>query len=187
MPKRNHPFPSLIYRASQVANFFIEQSFREGDVYLSPLKLLKLVYFSYGWWLGVTEQRLFDEPFEAWRYGPVIPSLYHEFKRYGRGRILRISKEIELSDEVEEGADVIDQLGGRCIDLQLEPLDEDVALALGWTWARYQPYSAVDLSQITHQPDSPWARAKKRSGGLGGLLSDDDLHEHFCLLMKQAQ
>jgi uncharacterized phage-associated protein len=37
--------------------------------------------------LAINKEPLIDERVEAWNYGPVIPSLYHEFKNFGSGAI----------------------------------------------------------------------------------------------------
>ena len=69
------------YIASSIANYFISNKNLDVD----NLKLNKLVYISYGFALACfkEELELFKEPIQAWRLGPVIPSIYHEFKRYG--------------------------------------------------------------------------------------------------------
>ena len=69
-----------------VANFFIEKSKASG-VPVDPLKLQKLIYFAHGWHLAVTGEPLLDENVEAWPYGPVVPTVYHEFKKDGNSTI----------------------------------------------------------------------------------------------------
>jgi uncharacterized phage-associated protein len=75
------PFP-----AEAVANEFLELAKKDGEA-LSPMKLLKLVYFAHGWHLALTGEPLIEEPVQAWQFGPVIPSIYHQFKRFGSGPI----------------------------------------------------------------------------------------------------
>lgn len=54
---------------------------------LSNLSLQKLVYLSQMIHLGEDGTPLFSEQFEAWDYGPVIPSLYHELKMFGSDHV----------------------------------------------------------------------------------------------------
>ena len=77
------------YIASSIANYFISNKNLDVD----NLKLNKLVYISYGFALACfkEELELFKEPIQAWRLGPVIPSIYHEFKRYGYNSIKNLS------------------------------------------------------------------------------------------------
>jgi len=44
------------------------------------MKLQKLVYYAHGWHLALNNEPLIDEQVECWQYGPVISSLFHEFK-----------------------------------------------------------------------------------------------------------
>ena len=67
--------------ALNVANNFLERSFEE-KVNISPMKLQKLVYILYKEYLKETGYKLFSEKFEAWKYGPVLPNLYNEFKNF---------------------------------------------------------------------------------------------------------
>lgn len=50
---------------------------------ISNLQLQKLLYLTDMNYTGQTGQRLLDEDFEAWDYGPVLPSLYHQCKSFG--------------------------------------------------------------------------------------------------------
>jgi uncharacterized phage-associated protein len=43
---------------------------------IPPLKLQKLVYYAQAWSLVRDGKPLFEQPIEAWRYGPVCPDLY---------------------------------------------------------------------------------------------------------------
>ena len=74
-------------KAIDVANFFIDlyNSVPEGQV--TNLSLNKLLYFAQGHSLAENGKPLFDEPIEAWQYGPVVPSVYHTFKKHRRSRI----------------------------------------------------------------------------------------------------
>ena len=70
----------------QIANYFIKSSFRTGDE-LTPMKLIKLTYIAHGWHLGLYDSELIDEPVYAWKYGPVVQSIYQDFKWYGDNQI----------------------------------------------------------------------------------------------------
>src|SRR3546814_15090645 len=83
----------MTYEPSHVANYMLERAESEGR-HLTPMKLLKLVYIAYGWSLALLRKKLFDEQFRAWDHGPVVRSLYHEFKHFGgsaiRGRAVTL-------------------------------------------------------------------------------------------------
>ncbi len=50
---------------------------------LSNLQLQKMLYMADMFFTGQSGSRLLNENFEAWDYGPVLPSLYHQCKPFG--------------------------------------------------------------------------------------------------------
>ena len=72
------------YDAATVANRFIELAESDSGRRLTPMQLIKLTYIAHGFSLAIKNRPLLDESVEAWRYGPVIPSLYRKLKSYGR-------------------------------------------------------------------------------------------------------
>ena len=72
--------------ALSIANYFIDLA-NEDNEPIRPLKLMKLVYIAYGYALALLNRSIIDYRFdkvEAWKFGPVIPSVYHSFKIYGK-------------------------------------------------------------------------------------------------------
>jgi len=149
----------------QVANYFIKKNFDTGKG-LTPMKLLKLCYVAHGWHLGITGEPLLTEPIQAWKYGPVIVSLYHDFKRYGNGEIT--SLEAELNDEWES-----------CIPM---PNDKNIESLLDKIWEIYGKYDGVFLSSLTHELGTPWDIVWNRNGGSqreGAIIPNDLIREHY--------
>jgi len=128
-----------MYQPITIANYFIKKHGKANST-MTPMKLVKLVYIAHGWYLGITGNPLLDENPEAWKYGPVIPSVYHRFKRYGRNPINEIvgneDPENVLSDEVKSFLDRI--------------------------WLVYGKYSAIQLSAKTHEKGTPWYQVWNR-------------------------
>lgn len=75
------------YHAIEIANYFLFKAQQEGQELLSNLKLQKLIYYAQGLHLAVYGKPLFDEEIKAWQYGPVVPSLYHNYKVFGASGI----------------------------------------------------------------------------------------------------
>ena len=119
--------------ASVIADYFIYIANETGS-YISNLKLQKLVYYAQAWHLAVYNAPLFDEDFEAWVHGPVIPALYYEYKQFGWKPILKEVERPSFSQEIQELLD--------------EVTDE------------YFACDAFELEQMTHQED-PWIEARK--------------------------
>lgn len=127
----NPPYSSLT-----VANSFLKLGEEQGDP-VSSMKLLKLVYIAHGWYLALTGRPLISDTIEAWKWGPVIPSLYRKVKRYGSGAI---TEKIDTGD-APEAVPASDVYGNRLVE---------------YVWKAYGRKRAIDLSMITHKPGSPW-------------------------------
>jgi uncharacterized phage-associated protein len=148
------------YSAKAVANFFLE---REQD--MSSLKLQKLVYFAHGWHWALYDRPLIDERVEAWAWGPVIPSLYHEFKDRGAGPIGRFAEESSIT------------FGGPPAVPGMTPSDHATRQFLERVWRVYGRYTAAQLSNLSHDPNGPWARTDRsvRSND----IPDQLIHQYF--------
>jgi uncharacterized phage-associated protein len=68
--------------ADQIACYLIWASHQSGS-FISNLKLRKLLYYAQAWYLALYDKPLFPERFQAGIHGPVIPSLYSHYQRYG--------------------------------------------------------------------------------------------------------
>ena len=154
----------MVYTPQHIANYFLERAELEGRP-IKPLKLIKLVYIAYGWYLALTGKKLYNEEIEAWQHGPVIPSIYHEFKEFGSGTINRRAYDLDL-DTLESFAPQIDEGDG------------EVRLILDRVWAAYARFSGWDLRQKTHEKNSPWSKVYKENAR-GIALLDEDIRQHF--------
>jgi uncharacterized phage-associated protein len=71
--------------ALDVAQYFIAVAPEEEGI--THLKLEKLVAYAQAMSLAMLDRPLFTEEIEAWDQGPVIPSVYDEFKGNGKSPI----------------------------------------------------------------------------------------------------
>lgn len=143
------------------------------NVPLSPMKLLKLVYIAYGWTLAVLDDHLFDEPVYAWAHGPVIRSVYDEFKHYGSREIDCRSVDFDL-----------DSNGVKLIEPRIPETDIDVTVVLGKVWEIYKRFSAWDLRNKTHEAGTPWAQVynpNKRNI----VIPPESISQHFKTRIRQ--
>ena len=156
-----------VYKARAIANYFLERAWAESRE-LDPLKIQKLVYFAHGWYLGIHGQPLVAEPVEAWPFGPVFPSVYQEFKFYGRDTIGEMA--FDLKDD-EPWAPVVPESDSKT----REVLDR--------VWKVYGHLSGTRLSRMTHDKDGPWARAwesrRRRGRPQGAVIPNVEIDEYF--------
>lgn len=154
-----------------VANYFIGKAQNEG-VRVTPMKLLKLVYIAHGWALGLYGTPLIGEEVQAWKYGPVVPSVYDDFRHYGRGAIER-----QKAIWTEEGELAVPSV-----------TDPDTQQLLDSVWDAYKHLDGFQLSDITHEPNTPWDIVWNKLGGCnsrGAVIPPATIQEHYQLLAER--
>jgi uncharacterized phage-associated protein len=146
------------YDAKAIGNYFLDLAEREGRP-LDPIKLQKLVYFANGWNLALRDRPLLDEQIEAWSYGPVIPSLYQEFRRFGDEPIRARAMLVEFADDDDET--------GRVVYPKIDdsPEGKSTKNLLDRIWQAYRGYTSIQLSNVTHEEGTPWERVWKEYEG----------------------
>lgn len=90
--------------ALSVANYLIDLA-NKGKKQITQLGLMKRVYIAHGFSLAINNKSLLDKRFdkvEAWKYGPVIPSVYHSFKQYKASPITNKAIVMEWDDKTHE-------------------------------------------------------------------------------------
>lgn len=119
----------MAYKALDIANKIISKTDLEHGDTISNLKLQKMMYYQQGFHLAYFGTPLFDEDIVAWQYGPVVPSVYKEYKSFESNSISTSKEGISLSDDEEE-------------------LFNNV-------YEEYNQFSAVALMKMTHE-ETPW-------------------------------
>lgn len=145
----------MAYSAIAVANAFIEKAKEKGINDLSVMKLLKLVYYAHAWSLAVLDRPLIDEDVFAWPYGPVIKSVYHEFKGYGSNNITKRGTAIICEDNE-------DYFPSYKYVFPKMPTNDDLSITIiDAVLEAYGDLSAISLSSATHKQGSAWDEVTK--------------------------
>jgi uncharacterized phage-associated protein len=126
------------------------------------MQVLKLVYIAHGWNLGNFGNPLINEPVKAWRYGPVVPSLYHAYKHFG-------------STPIED-----------CPQKAAGIFSEKEAALMDAVWNGYGGWSGISLSTLTHEPGSPWSITMEKLGQ-GATISNDLIEDHYRRRVEVAR
>ncbi|MFM9414115.1 Panacea domain-containing protein [Peptococcus simiae] len=150
--------------ANKIAKWFLSKES------MSPKKIQKLVYYAYSWYLTLMNDsveylnnKLFDEEIKAWVHGPVVISIYQEYRDYKFREVPK--QKIDDSDYNEDTLDVLNQV-----------------------WDVYGQFNANELESITHQED-PWIRARGNLSPLeNGYDSIDDriIFEYYLRQMEEG-
>lgn len=141
--------------AKDIANYFLTLADPEIGEGISNLKLQKLCYYAQGFYLAIYDKPLFDEPIRAWAHGPVVESLYREYKDY-EANIIPIPDDIDLSI--------------------YEPATQEF---LNEVYSVYGQYSAWKLRNMTHE-EPPWKEAYKAGAS---IISHDSMKAYFATLV----
>jgi uncharacterized phage-associated protein len=147
--------------ALAVANAFIRLANEKAQP-ISNMKLQKLVYFAQGFHAAANNGApLFNDEIEAWKYGPVIPDLYHKFKIYFAGPIP----------------------AGHPFEAQ-EELAPDQQALVKWVYENLGQYSAIRLSDFSHVAGSPWDKVYNGPGPTGRAIPVEGMIDYFKGLLK---
>lgn len=159
------------YSALAIANYFIDNV--PG---ITNLKLQKLVYFAHGWYLAYKNEPLIMEPVECWVWGPVIKTIYDNFKKYGNQVITEKATDLEWKE------------GKRFIPYTpyIEEHDVFTKGLLDAIKEIHGKLSAIQLSNATHLEGTPWDTTKKKYGGirLGCIIDNELIKTYFKQQME---
>jgi len=134
---------------------------------LSNLQLQKLVYISHGYLLGWQNRALINKTIEAWTYGPVISPIYQEFKEYKDNKIYIYQMFPTALDQDSEATECIRSVLGM-----------------------YGNMDAMDLVNITHQPNTPWHEIWHNQNGsqyYGAPISNELIRNHYRKVIATPQ
>lgn len=143
-----------------VCSYFVCRGM-EDQCPLTQVSLQKLMYFAQGVNLATRGSRLFDENIYAWKWGPVVPSVYGMFKRFG-------------SDPMFEEF-VVFELGSEFLD-ERNNLTEEEEKVTKFIWDALGKRDPFELVRITHSDGAPWdVVVKKHPADTRDLVIPDDL------------
>jgi uncharacterized phage-associated protein len=158
---------SAPYDSRVVANFLLKLASERG-LTLTQLTLYKIVYFSHGWYLTLFSHPLISHEFEAWPYGPVIHVLREQFESYGDEPITKMAERLDIFT------------GSRSIVAPI--VSGEDARFITHIFDSYHHYTAWKLSEMTHEPNSPWDRLWNSAEPVGRLalrIKNEEIKAYF--------
>jgi uncharacterized phage-associated protein len=141
--------PKAQLTAKDVAEYFLTLVDEDAGDLMTNMKLQKLLYYAQGVHLALYGQPLFQDKIEAWTHGPVVPSVYHEYKKYASGALPR-PKEINLDRFSKEQQEVLNEV-----------------------YQVYGQFSAFILRNMTHD-EPPWKDTQD-----GEVISHEAMKKYF--------
>ena len=137
---------------------------------LTPLQVIKLTYIAHGYSLALLNEALIEEEVEAWKYGPVVPSVYHAAKKYGGRKITELLYSGMPTSDEEGVKSAIAFISGRMSDGQKAVLDGVLAV--------YGKFTGFELTDRTHIQGSPWKRFY-RPRSYGRKIPNSFIKSHY--------
>ena len=144
-----------------VANYFLTKVDEEEGEVITNLKLQNLAYYAQSASLAFHDSALFSEALEAWKYGPVVPELYHAYKEYKSFPLPRVAS---VSEDTYSAA-------------ECKLLDE--------MYAFFGQYAAWKLRDMTHE-ETPWREAFPTEGVIALSSMRDYFRTHWADDMRAA-
>lgn len=147
-----------MFSAQDIADYFLALVDRDEGELLSNLKLQKLLYYAQGFYLALYDKPLFEDRIEAWTHGPVVPVVYHNYKKYG-------SDALPFPE-----------------NFYIDKYDSETKNLLNEIYDSYGQYSAVYLRNLTHQ-EAPWINTDE-----GSEISLEKMKNYFkTQIIQDAQ
>ena len=146
--------------ARSVANVLLTTA-RARHNTLTPLQLLKIVYFCQGWSLALLNTPLFRQDIEAWQFGPVVRDVYNEIRRYIDQPVLT---------NLKTNGDALTEKDKELITSVLK---------------QYEVYTGPQLIRLTHLPRSPWTTTWRNRKTNHDVIPIQDIKEYFLQLKQE--
>lgn len=141
-----------------IANRILDIRSETGEP-LTLMQLIKLAYIADGWSLALLNKPLSKEAPEAWQYGPVFRSVYNAFSGIGAkpvsGRAYVRGSQVPVADE-------------------FTPEEEKLLRMVVGSSGKLSAYT---LSNLTHQPGTPWSKAFEK--GSYTPIDTGEMRAHF--------
>lgn len=156
---------------------------------LTPLQINKLVYICHGWALGKLDRPLIDNrsgQIEAWKYGPVVRSIYYYLRRW-KAQELTYDSFCKEFDPYGYGKEYGEEFLKKMLH-ELEKTDPEICKLLDIVWYVYKDLTGGQLITITHKNETPWTKHVRRNVFRQVLpnihIPDSTIAEHYRIELK---
>ncbi len=153
----------MSYSAYAVANTFIAKAAEGHLPELTAMKLQRLMFFAQSWHLRGTGMPLFDDVFQRWGHGPVVPCIFHKLRDFGPNVVDQPITVANPHDGVMRLVPGIPES-----DTSAHELIQRIVKTHG-------KLSGLELSLLATAPGGAWER---RGGGDFAAMRNDDLERY---------
>jgi uncharacterized phage-associated protein len=151
--------------ANVIANQFLDRGLSDTTP-IQPMKLQKLIYLAHGWHLFFLNAPLISQDIEAWKYGPVIPEVYSEFREFKGNPITRLA--------------TVPPTSLMPTEIQQRLLDN--------VWRTYKDKGSIYLSMLTHESGSAWEITRRNCNSwYSPVIPNDLIRAEFAKRKRDAE
>lgn len=125
----------VTYDVSDIARFIVRKYIRDENP-VTNMKLQKMLYYAWVHYYREHKEYLFRDDICAWKYGPVVPKVYREYRIYAGMPILKSESPGEI--------------------------DKDTADFLTRFADEHKDFTASQLVNLTHRDGYPWKLVYKK-------------------------
>jgi len=173
-----------MWQSIAIANHFVNVYKQRPSNDLTPMKVLKQVWFADGWWRGTQGSPLItDERPECWPWGPVYPDLYHSAKKYGnqpiRSLLVPNLYGVDFAQDPPNLESAFPNTDKTFLIDFLDQIDQ-----------HYGKYPGSKLSNMTHLPNTPWKEVFDKYNGQPPKnegIPNDLIMKYFKRLAEEAK
>ena len=145
--------------ARAVANLLLDLADVHG-LRLTHMAVHKIAYFAHGWHLVAKGHPLIAQPFEAWKYGPILRPVWNEFKDAKDKPIL-------------SRASLMDVETGELL-IAASDFDAEERGFVGHILQAYGRFPATRLSDMTHRRGGAWEKVWHSGAVVVGMRITDE-------------
>ena len=139
-----------------------------SKVKCTHLKLEKLVYLCFAEYLCQYDKELYKDTIYAYKYGPVVKSVYEKYKGYGYR---------EIEEENIDTTDIYEMPSRSRILFAIKGIEK--LKSIEDTIKRYGHLSTGDLVDLTHRKGTPWdlsGRGKFKDK----IITNETIKKYHC-------
>jgi uncharacterized phage-associated protein len=134
----------------------------------AQMQLQKLVHIANGWNLAINGEPLVSELPQAWDNGPVFRSIWNHIRDCGFGRKSNLLENPTSSKPYRA------------------PLSDSERTIIDHVWRKYRHLSGLELSRLTHEPNTPWSKAYFERGR-NSSIPNEDVKRHYTELALKGR
>lgn len=166
----------VIYEAEVVAADIIKQSNKVG-IPITNVRLSRLLYLVQAYALVTLDRPAFEEDFEAWNYGPIIPGVFAKYSFCGTYKI----------DDSVVKRFVVNWNAANLMDMaryvEYEPIDDELRAIVKEVIKKTKDYTDFNLIQMSLKSD-PWKNVFD-SKNIHKIVTKESIKRYFTKINPQ--